>query len=289
MQSIAARLSNDFEVIVFDCFGGGAYRSAEHFAICRASASFRSSTSSHLGGFAIYFFPRRRTPAGFWKAARKRFNQAVTAVYTQSEKQGLLIIIDAADNAQLEADSRHEEAFPKLLLSMLDDEPICGMKMVFTARTHRKDTVIGRARVEPFELLPFSSTEARQFLETRRPSIPEVEFATALSRSGRNARVLDYLLTTWDTNVAGARLSTPITVKEIITQQCAKIVNDLHIAGWPEIEVRELFLALSLLPPPIPLDDLAGALGWPVSQVNSAVSDLAPHAGGYASWSHIPR
>ena len=276
VQSIAARLSNDFEVIVFDCFGGGAYRSAEHSRHLPSVGIVQIVNELASRGLCDLLLPTEKNTRGILKAARKRFNQAVTAVYTQSEKQGLLIIIDAADNAQLEADSRHEEAFPKLLLSMLDDEPICGMKMVFTARTHRKDTVIGRARVEPFELLPFSSTEARQFLETRRPSIPEVEFATALSRSGRNARVLDYLLTTWDTNVAGARLSTPITVKEIITQQCAKIVNDLHIAGWPEIEVRELFLALSLLPPPIPLDDLAGALGWPVSQVNSAVSDLAP-------------
>ena len=147
VQSIAARLSNDFEVIVFDCFGGGAYRSAEHSRHLPSVGIVQIVNELASRGLCDLLLPTEKNTRGILKAARKRFNQAVTAVYTQSEKQGLLIIIDAADNAQLEADSRHEEAFPKLLLSMLDDEPICGMKMVFTARTHRKDTVIGRARV----------------------------------------------------------------------------------------------------------------------------------------------
>ena len=268
VQSLAARMSREFEVIVFDCFGGGAYRSEEH--------------SRHLPSVGLVqivnelLLPPENNNRRILKAARKRFSQATSAIATQSEKYGLLIIIDAADNAQLEADYRHEDAFPKLLLSMLDHEPIDGLKLVLSARTHRINTVIGRAAVEPFELGPFTESEALQFLESRRPNALEVEFAKALSRSGRNARVLDYLLTTWDANVAGVAPSTLIAVNEIIGQQCAKIVKDLHIAGWPEDEVREFFVALSLLPPPIPLDDLAEALGWSVSQVNTAATDLAP-------------
>lgn len=276
VQSLAARLSNEFEVVVFDCFGGGAYRSEEHSRHLPSVGIIQIVNELASRGLCDLLLPSENNNRRLLKAARKRFSQAATAIVTQSKKRGLLIIIDAADNAQLEADYRREDAFPKLLLSMLDHEPIDGVKLVLTARSHRKDTVIGRARVQPFELGPFTEPEARQFLEARRPTISEVEFATALSRSSRNARVLDYLMTTWDTNVAGTAPSTPITVKEIIAQQCAKIVNDLHIAGWPENEVREFFVALSLLPPPIPLDDLAGALGWPAAQVNTAASDLAP-------------
>jgi len=269
-------MSREFEVIVFDCFGGGAYRSEEHARHLPSVGIVQVVNELASRGLCDLLLPSENNSRRILKAARKRFNQASSAIATQPKKDGLLIIIDAADNAQIEADYRREDAFPKLLLSMLDREPIDGVKLVLTVRTHRKDTVIGRATVEPFELGPFTEPEARQFLETRRPNISEVEFATALSRSGRNARILDYLLTTWDANVADMAPSTPITVKEIIAQQCAKIVNDLHIAGWPENEVREFFVALSLLPPPIPLDDLAEALGWSVSQVNTAANDLAP-------------
>lgn len=276
VQSLAARLSTAFEVITFDCFGGGAYRSEEHSRHLPSVGIVQIVNELASRGLCDLLLPSERNNRGILKAARKRFCQAANAIVTQSKKHGLLIIIDAADNAQLEADRRHEDAFPKLLLSMLDHEPIDGVKLVLTARSHRKDTVIDHAAVEPFELGPFTEPEARQFLQARRSNVSEVECATALSRSGRNARVLDYLLTTWNTNVAGTAPSTPITVREIIAQQCAKIVNDLHIAGWPENEVREFFVALSLLPPPVPLDDLAGALGWSASQVNTAVSDLAP-------------
>ncbi len=276
VQSLAARLSEEFEIIVFDCFGGGAYRSEEHSRHLPSVGIVQIVNELASRGLCDLLLPSDSSSRRVLKAARKRFSQAATAIVTQSKKRGLLIIIDAADNAQLEADFRREDAFPKLLLSMLDHEPIDGVKLVFTARTHRKDTVIGRARVELFELGPFTEPEARQFLAARRANISEVDFATALSRSSRNARVLDYLLTTWARNVAGTAPSTPITVKEIIAQQCAKIVNDLYIAGWSENEVCEFFVALSLLPPPIPLDDLAGALGWSASQVNTAASDLAP-------------
>jgi len=177
---------------------------------------------------------------------------------------------------QLEADYRHEDAFPKLLLSAMDEDPIDGVKLMLTARTHRKDKVIDRATVKEVELGPFTDLEAREFLGHRKPSASGVEMATALARSGRNARVLDYLVRTWDTNVLGKMSAAPITVPEIIAQHCTKIISDLHVAGWPDSEVTEFFVALSLLPPPIPLEELANALGWSAAQVNTAASDLAP-------------
>jgi hypothetical protein len=276
VQSLASRMANEFEVVVFDCFGGGSYRSDNH-----------SRHLSRIGLVQIVNELASRTlcdpmlPGGedsrkIIKAARRRLAQAATAIRTQSKKLGLLIIVDAADNAQLEADYRNEEAFPKLLLSAINEDSLDGLKLLLTARTHRKDKVIGRSTVKEVELGPFTDPEAREFLKDRKPGASGVEIATALARSGRNARVLDYLVQTWDTNVLGKTSAPPITVPEIIAQYCDKIVSDLHVAGWPDSEVTEFFVALSLLPPPIPLKELANALGWSAPQVNTAASDLAP-------------
>ncbi|AZQ54374.1 hypothetical protein [Burkholderia cenocepacia] len=276
VQSLAERMVSEFEVVVFDCFGGGSYRSDNH-----------SRHLPRIGLVQIVNELASRTlcdpvlPGGddnrkIIKAARKRLAQAAAAIRTQSKKLDLLIIIDAADNAQLEADYRHEAAFPKLLLAAIDEDPIDGVKLLLTARTHRKDKVVGHTTVNEIELGPFTDSEAREFLKDRKPSASGVEIATALARSGRNARVLDYLVQTWDANVLRETSTTPITVREIIAQRCTKIVLDLHIAGWPDSEVTEFFVALSLLPPPIPLEELAVALGWPAAQVNTAASDLAP-------------
>ena len=39
----------------------------------------------------------------------------------------------------------------------------------------------------------------------------------------------------------------------------AYVVSDLHLAGWADAEVTEFFVALSLLPPPIPLEQIVGS------------------------------
>lgn len=276
IQSLAERMVNEFEVVVFDCFGGGSYRSDNHSRHLPRIGLVQIVNELASRTLCDPILPGGDDNRKIIKAARRRLAQAAAAIRTQSKKLDLLIIVDAADNAQLEADYRHETAFPKLLLSAIDEDPIDGVKLLLTARTHRKDKVIGRATVNEIELGPFTDSEAREFLKDRKPSASGVEIATALARSGRNARVLDYLVQTWDTNVLGKTSATPITVREIIAQRCTKIVSDLHVAGWPDSEVTEFFVALSLLPPPIPLEELANALGWPAAQVNTAASDLAP-------------
>lgn len=276
IQSLAARMANEFEVVVFDCFGGGSYRSDNHSRHLPRIGLVQIVNELASRTLCDPMLPGGDDSRKIIKAARRRLAQAATAIRTQSKKLGLLIIVDAADNAQLEADYRHEEAFPKLLLSAIDEDPIDGVKLLFTARTHRKDKVIGRSTVEDVELGPFNDPEAREFLKDRKPSASGVEIATALARSVRNARALDYLVQTWDANVLGKASAPPITVPEIIAQYCDKIVLDLHVAGWPDSEVTEFFVALSLLPPPIPLEELANALGWFAAQVNTAASDLAP-------------
>lgn len=276
IQSLAARLSGEFEVVVFDCFGGGAYRSEDQARHLPKVGLVQIANELASRGLCDPLLPTDSDRIGLIRAARKRFTQAAQAVRDQSDKLGLLLILDAADNAQVEADHRNQDAFPQQLLASLDGESIHGVKLVLTARTHRMPNVVRRAKVEPVELGPFTDAEARLFLDSRRERLSAVEYATAMARSGGNARVLDYLVQTWDTNILKNAPPTLITVKEIIAQRCQKIFDDLRIAGWQDSEVREFFAALSLLPPPIPLDELANALGWSKSQVTTAASDLAP-------------
>lgn len=276
VQSLAANISDAFEVVVFDCFGGGAYRSDQHPRHLPAIGLIQIANELAARGLCDPLLPGDNDSRGLIKAVRKRVQQASDVVRQQSEKAGVLLIVDAADNAQVEADLRKEDAFPKLLLSSLSENPIDGVKLLLTARPHRLSRVVGRSAVIECPLEPFSDAEARAFIDARRPGAPELQLARALARSGRNARALAYLIDTWEQNVAGNASETPITVEQIIAQRCQKIVGDLHTLGWSDNETREFFAALALLPPPIPLAELAIALGWPPSQVNSAASDLAP-------------
>jgi hypothetical protein len=276
ISSLAATQSEEYEVVVFDCFGGGAYRSKDQERHLPQVGYVQIANELASRGLCDPLLPGDAESVALITALRRRLNQAVDTLKAQSKRKGIMIIIDAADNAQVEADDRKDDAFPKLLLSSLSENSIDGIKLVMTARTHRMDRVVDRSKVAPFALQPFTQKEAEAYLSSRRDNITGSEFTAAFSRSGGNARVLAYLVDTWETNVAGNTDQSRITVDQLISEKCDKIVSDLRVAGGPDSDVQELFSAISLLPPPMPLDELATALGWEKSQVLSAASDLAP-------------
>lgn len=276
IQSLAKQMSDSHESVIFDCFGGGSYRSEDqsrHLPKIGLLQIVNELASRCLCDLQL---PSDGDQYAQIKAARKRLEQAVESLRTQSAKKGVLVIIDAADNAQLEADDRKEIAFPRLLLASLSREPIDGVKLVLTARSHRMNSIINKSEVERFELDTFTEDETREFLKSRRNHLSQLEFSTALARSGGNARVLEYLVESWNENVTETTSKAKIIVENLIRQRCEKINRDLHQTGWNGEEVNEFFTAISLLPPPIPLKEMASALGWSESKVNSAVSDLAP-------------
>ncbi|WP_316235343.1 MULTISPECIES: hypothetical protein [unclassified Bradyrhizobium] len=274
--SLAAAQSEAYEVVVFDCFGGGAYRSQDQERHLPRVGYVQIANELASRGLCDPLLPGDAESVALISALRRRLSQSVDTLKAQSRRKGVMLIVDAADNAQIEADDRKEDAFPKLLLSSLSENHIDGIKLVLTARTHRMSRAIDRSKVAPFALQPFSLKEAEAYLSSRRDNITSGEFVTAYSRSSGNARVLAYLVDTWDVNVSGNTDKSKITVDQLISEKCDKIVSDLRVAGWPDSDIQEFFSAISLLPPPMPLDELAIALGWEISQVASAASDLAP-------------
>jgi hypothetical protein len=276
IQSLAQEMSSDFETVIFDCFGGGNYRAEDQARHLPKVGLLQIVNELAFRGLCDPQLPSDGDKFALIKAAKTRLKQAAVTVKTQSLKNGILVIIDAADNAQVEADHRKEDAFPRLLLASLSREPVDGVKLILTARPPRMNSVIGHSQVERFELSSFSIEEARFFLESRRENLSALELSTALARSDRNARVLDYLVASWDENITRTASNKAISVEDLIRQRCDKISNDLHRAGWSEEEAKQFFVAISLLPPPIPLNEMADALGWPHSKVKSAIADLAP-------------
>ncbi len=275
IQSLADHLRNSYKVVVFDCFGGGAYRSITQVRHLPNVGLLQIINELAVDGLCEPLLPTDSDQQNLVKNARKRLAQASSTIELRSEMQGILIVLDAADNAQMEAKTRGHDAFPKLLLAELSENPIDGVKLLITARSHRMPSVIGRSAVEQIELKPFTEGETRTFLKARRGHITDVEFSTAFARSCGNARVLEYLVSSWDINVNRSPVS-QVTVEELIDEKCKTIFDGLHTAGWSQAEVKEFFTALSLLPPPIPLTEFAHSLGWTKSQVISATSDLAP-------------
>lgn len=277
VQSLEKHLSENFQIILFDCFAGGTYRTEtlgnRHLPQYGLLQIINELATQ---GYCDPLLPGDYDQFSIIRVTRKRLNQAIETLNYHHQLKGLLIILDAADNAQLVAEEHNQLSFPKLLLESLSTKPIEGVKLILTARTHRMENVIAGNKVKCHKLEPFTKEETKRFLESKRKNITNVELITAFKRSGGNARVLNYLVKTWRKNVVGIDHDSEISVEEIIQQICEDIENYLHIQGWSEIEVRKLYAALRLLPPPIPIFELTKILNWSESQVKSAISDLAP-------------
>ena len=201
VESLAGTMSRAYEVVVFDCFGGGAYRSSDQARHLPIVGFVQLTNELPTEACAIRSYDAETV--ALVKAMRRRLTQAVATLKSQSKKEGLLIFIDAADNAQLEADDRRDPAFPKLLLASLSADQIDWVKLVLTARTHRMPKVVDRSKIVPFGLPSVHRGRSGGVLKQPSRRISSIEFATAFSRSRGNARVLAYLVETWDVNVAG--------------------------------------------------------------------------------------
>lgn len=279
VQSLASKYKEDFEFVLFDCFAGGAYRAkdqARHLAKYGIRQIINEFASR---GLCDPLIPTETSVYEIIKTFKKRLDQIVETIKLQSSKKGAVILIDAADNAQIEADQRGEKAFPSLLLESLSREPVPGVKLVLTARPERIGQIcktINCSDIFRFKLEKFSRDEAKEFILRRLPnSLPE-DVEKAVSRSTGSPRVLEYLVTTWESNVRNLNDQKIITTEEIIEKQCLKVSRNLTTLGWTESQIEEYFTALALFPLPVPLEELAQALDWDLKQIYSASTDLMP-------------
>lgn len=276
VQSLAKRLAANNEVVLFDCFGGGAYR-------IQADARHRPERGlMHIvneiacRGLCDPILPGSSDPAEVVRTALKRFQQAALVLRRSRPAAHLVLILDAIDNAALEARDRGQPAFPIELLEALHElGPIDGVIIIGTCRTERRDLSLGRAKCKQFPLKPFSAAETSAFVLARRPGANQGQIHALLKRSGGNPRVLANLLT--DGRSLSGEDTSPIPNVEVLIER--RITDCIDIAekkGAARHDIEGFLCALSLLPPPVPISELASAFGIDDSAIESFAADLSP-------------
>ncbi|MFC3530192.1 hypothetical protein ACFOMH_18645 [Paracoccus mangrovi] len=170
VQSIALEWAEKYEVVAFDCFGGGAYRSEDQGRHLPKIGLLQVVNELAARGLRDPMLPSDNDTIGIVNATRKRLEQASKTVVEQSQKLGVLVVLDA-DNAQIEAEYRNQGAFPKLLLTSLARRPTENVKLLLTARTYRMSEVTGQSVIAQYEPPPFDSSEIKVFVKNRRESV----------------------------------------------------------------------------------------------------------------------
>ncbi|MDD0995868.1 ATP-binding protein [Pseudomonas sp. TNT2022 ID1044] len=274
MNTLATRTSATHEVVFFDCFGGGAYRSPEDARHQPKRGLIHIANTLAFRGLCDPVLPDSPDLQFLLSTVRRRLVQAVATLARTTPGRQLVIFIDAIDNAEFAARQCSEDCFPIKLLESLDTDPIPGVYLILSCRTERKPKTY--AKYDELLLKSFTKAETTSFLKARLKQLSHVEIDVAQARSAGNARVLSYLLSSGRELLAPSEISKEIELDDLIQQRITDALKAALERGGEEKEINAFVAGLAVLPPPVPLEEFATAHGLDVSAVESFASDLSP-------------
>ncbi|MGO6706256.1 hypothetical protein [Rhizobium johnstonii] len=278
MQSLARRFASDGSVILFDGFGGGRWRMpGDDRHQCRRSL-LHIVNELAARGLCDLMLPGEDDDTAL-RTARKRFKQAAETVGLLHEAR-IFILLDAIDHAGIQASAQRERSFAELLIRQIQIEPIDGVTVVASCRSERIKQAVGDARVDCIPIPPLSQDEAESLAVRLDSSITAAEARTIHARAMGNPRCLDALVKTgrpYDIgSPTGSSASTADILEGLLREQFQRVVLNAVKRGSSDDHVQRLLHAMALLPPPVPLEELSEAIGYPISEVESFFSDLFP-------------
>ncbi len=277
LRSLANRLGAKHKAILFDCFGGGAYRAPDDARHLPGRGLIHIANVLAGEGLCDPLLPMAVNAEEVASAFRRRLQQAVATLRRASRDQQIILILDAADNAAEIANERHQDAFPSLLLrAFFHRGSVDGVKLVVSCRTYRRELVTGDVPCREVELRPFSYEEAEAYLRARVSELSTTDVQVAWARSEGNPRVLEHLALGGRGLLDPAEAQQKIAVDELIEARITTALDELKKKGTPERVIGTFLAGLAVLPPPVPAKEYADAHGLDVSEVKSFVADLYP-------------
>ena len=274
LDSLAARIREHHEVVFFDCFGGGAYRSPEDARHLPRKGLIHIANTLAFRSLCDPMLPGSPDVETLLRTFRRRLVQCIDTISRTTPGRELVLFIDAIDNAEIAARQRSDDCFPVMLLESLDTEPIPGVKLIVSCRTERKPSTY--AKYHEFELRPFSMNETTAFLRARLNEVSQAEINVAQARSDGNPRVLEYLVMSGRGLLDESEIDKKIELEELIQKRIADALAIAIERGHKQSDIDAFLAGLAVLPPPVPLDEYAGAHGIELSAVQSFSSDLFP-------------
>lgn len=274
MSSLASALERDSEVVLFDCFGGGSYRSPEDKRHLPKNALIHIANTLAFRGLCDPILPSSNDDQLLLRTFRRRLQQCLQTLRRFDPAGRLHLLIDAMDNAELFARECGETSFANLLLRSLHQEPVDGLSLVLSCRTERQP--VEARYCDTLELAPFDLHETTAYLKTRQPAVSEIEAKVAHARSGGNPRVLEYLVSS-GTGLLDALETTPVIhLDTLIEERIDGALSEAVNRGYSLGDAQAFLAGLVLLPPPVPLDEYAEAHGMSRSEIESFAADMRP-------------
>lgn len=264
---------------VYDCFGNGGYRSATGLRHRAKDGLVQLANEMASQGLCHPLIPTPKADdAAYVHAFLARVVQASAAVPSQAADAYLVLVLDAADNAEMAAEEFHDSpSFPRLLLAESFPDNV---RLVLTARPHRVAKLQPPPGVIRFVLDGFTEKETGDLLRTRFPDVREVDIREFHRLTSRNPRVQRAALDLDPIAPLGTVLRSlgpsPRTVDDTIGDLLEQAVRQVrHVAAAVERpQIDHICAALATLRPFVPIRIIALTAGVDEALVRSFIHDL---------------
>ena len=274
LQEIASQYNLGSETVLFDCFGGGAYRAAGDERHLAKRGLVHLANSLACRGLCDPLLPGSADAAALIRAFRRRLEQCTELISSSGAARSLYVFVDAIDNAEIQAAASGQRSFPLLLLESLSCAPIGNVHLVLTCRSERLPPTDFDYR--SFELRPFTKDEAISYVGGRLPDSTPAQREIAYSRSLGNGRILQHLVEGSSELVASPMDPSPIELDQLLEERVRKASAASRENGYKSTQFESFLAGLGILPTPIPLQEYSAAHGLKASEIESVVADLYP-------------
>jgi len=274
---IGAHLPSGSVVIVYDCFANGEYRRASSPRHRHKDAIIQISNEMAANGLCLPLLRSSAADASdYLSAFWHRVKKAVEQIRAADQNAVLCIVIDAADNAEMEAreaGDRHSFAY-----DLLRDELPIGARLVILCRTERQDLLDPPPSTSSIELRSFSRAESASFLRLSYPSASESdvdEFHRLTSQNPRlQATALDQPGPLQDVlrSLGPNPQSVDAAIAGLLASAIKRIKHERNQVEKGSIDA--MCTALAVLRPLVPLAVLAELAGVPASAVRSLAVEI---------------
>lgn len=276
-RQVIESLPSDSIGIAYDCFGAGRYRNTSEPRHRHRDALVQIVNELAVKGLCDPLLVQDTShESNIMKKFLMRLETSVKALKQTSDSATLLILVDAADNAEMAAKEFSHPCFANELLR--EDIPN-GCKLVMLCRTERIPYLKPNSKIVQLKLDEFTEAESLLNLRNWFPSANETDGLEFHRLTSKNPRVQANALSLNATSVTELLESLGpggMTVDKQIEFQLNTAVSKIKdsLPDTSHLQIQAICVGLASLPPHIPIEILAIAAGVTSETIKSFVSDI---------------
>ncbi|MDA3799870.1 MAG: ATP-binding protein [Kiritimatiellae bacterium] len=272
---IGQTVSENSEVILFDCYGAGEYLNPSDCRHLHREAILQISNELAKKLQTPFLLDNNKENYILIRELKDRIKQAISILKQQNPEALLILIIDAADNSIIAAREKNHISF---IEDLVKEANIENFRLVVTTRKCRVESIPLPQDSIMIELSSFEYKETKQNLRFYYKNLSDTDIEKFHKLTNGNPRVQSYILANANTlsfkNIIQSLGPNGKTLKDIFKDRIKQAKEQYGTEGTTKIKM--FFNNIISLPRPIPIDFIEKTTTLSIDEIHDLSIDISP-------------